>query len=222
MADHNLPGLTTPYATFLSAISGRIADLMMANDPANTTVTNPPTNTVRWNSVSVLWEKYNGTAWVGLASFYAINITGSAATATNVAWLGVTGKPTTIAGFGITDAAPLVSPPLTGTPTINGIEAGYRVLPPIAYAATAAVAARGKCYQATGPVTIPASAFAAGDSFAIYCNSPSALTVTQGAGLTLRLAGTATTGNRSLAGRGLCTVWFNSATEAVINGPGLT
>ena len=42
------------------------------------------------------------------------------------------------------------------------------------------------------------------------------------AGLTLRLAGTATTGNRTLAARGLATIWFNSASEAVASGPGVS
>lgn len=41
----------------------------------------------------------------------------SAGTATAVAWSGITEKPTTLTGFGITDAAPLASPALTGTPT---------------------------------------------------------------------------------------------------------
>ncbi len=37
-----------------------------------------------------------------------------------------------------------------------------------------------------------------------------------------RQAGTANTGNRTLAARGMATVWFNSATEAIISGSGLT
>lgn len=34
-----------------------------------------------------------------------------------LAWADVTGKPTTLAGYGITDAAPLASPALSGVPT---------------------------------------------------------------------------------------------------------
>ncbi len=41
----------------------------------------------------------------------------TAGTATAVAWTGVTGKPTTLSGYGITDAAGKESPALTGTPT---------------------------------------------------------------------------------------------------------
>lgn len=225
MADHSLPGLTTPYATFLSALSGRIADLMLANDPANTTVTNPPTGTVRWNSVSAKWEKWGGAAWGNLATLYGISISGNAATATTagaVPWGGITGKPTTIAGYAITDAAPLLSPALTGTPTSGGIEIGYRVIPGIAQVSPAGILARGKMYILTAAQQIPASVFAQGDAFSGYNNSAGSIVITQGAGLTLRLAGTASTGTRTLAQRGQYFIWFNSATEAVISGTGLT
>jgi hypothetical protein len=74
----------------------------------------------------------------------------------------------------------------------------------------------------TGGVTVPANIFSAGDVVTIYNNSASTQTITQGTSLTLRLAGTATTGNRSLALRGVSTILFISATEAVINGGGLT
>jgi hypothetical protein len=69
---------------------------------------------------------------------------------------------------------------------------------------------------------VPANVFTAGDALSIYNNSASAVTVEQGSGLTLRQAGTTNTGNRTLAARGLSTVWFISTTEAVISGAGLT
>jgi len=87
---------------------------------------------------------------------------------------------------------------------------------------TIGTTAIGCCYSATGNMTVPASTFAAGDAVSIYNNSASSITITQGSGLTLRLAGTATTGSRTLAQRGLATVWFESATEAVVSGPGVT
>jgi hypothetical protein len=64
--------------------------------------------------------------------------------------------------------------------------------------------------------------YAAGDSFSIYNDSASSITLTQGSGLTLRMAGTSNTGNRTLAARGLATIWFNSATEAIISGAGVS
>jgi hypothetical protein len=40
---------------------------------------------------------------VGASGTWGIGITGNAATASSVAWAGITGKPTTVAGYGITD-----------------------------------------------------------------------------------------------------------------------
>lgn len=49
----------------------------------------------------------------------ASNITGNAATATNVAWSGVTDKPTTIAGYGITDSTPAITGAASSIATSN-------------------------------------------------------------------------------------------------------
>ena len=109
-----------------------------------------------------------------------------------------------------------------GRVAMEGVEIGYRAVPSLTYAATAATDSVGKCYAATAGVTVPSATFAAGDSFSIYNNSASAITITQGSSLTLRQVGTANTGNRTLAARGLATVWFVGANEAVITGGGLT
>lgn len=74
----------------------------------------------------------------------------------------------------------------------------------------------------TGGVTVPSGVFAAGDIVSIYNNSASSQTITQGGSVTLRLAGTATTGNRTLAQRGIATVLCVSSNQFVISGVGLT
>jgi len=56
----------------------------------------------------------------------------------------------------------------------------------------------------------------------IYNNSASSITIVQGSGLTLRLAGSTSTGNRTLAPRGFATVWTNSESEYIISGAGLS
>lgn len=66
-----------------------------------------------------------------------------------------------------------------------------------------------------------ATGLAANTVFSIYNDSGSTITITQGGGLTLRLAGSSATGNRSLALRGLATVWVKSTTEYIITGPGV-
>lgn len=111
----------------------------------------------------------------------------------------------------------------SGVFTYGGIEVGYRSVPRTATGGlTATTTIRGGIYATTGGITVPSATFAAGDAFSIYNDSASAITVTQGSGLTLRLAGTATTGNRTLAARGMATVWFNSASEAIISGSGVS
>jgi len=74
----------------------------------------------------------------------------------------------------------------------------------------------------TGGVTVPSGVFSAGDVISIYNNSGSSQTITQGGSVTMYLAGTATTGNRTLAQRGLVTVLCVASNTFVINGGGLT
>jgi phage-related tail fiber protein len=74
----------------------------------------------------------------------------------------------------------------------------------------------------TGGVTVPSAVFSAGDVISIFNNSASNQTVTQGASVTMYLAGTATTGNRTLAQRGICTVLCVASNTFVISGAGLT
>jgi len=118
--------------------------------------------------------------------------------------------------------APLVSPALTGTPTVNGVEVGTRSIPRSTTATTLVADDRGKCVAVSADITIPNTVFSAGHAVSIYNDSASPITITQGAGLTLRLAGSTTTGNRTLASRGMATMWFNSASEAIISGPGVS
>jgi len=73
-----------------------------------------------------------------------------------------------------------------------------------------------------GGVTVPASIFSIGQVVTIYNNSATAQTITQGSGVTLYNSGDATTGNRTLAGRGLATVLCVAANTFAITGAGLT
>jgi hypothetical protein len=77
-------------------------------------------------------------------------------------------------------------------------------------------------YTSTGGVTINNSLFLAGDAVTIINNSGSDQTITQGSGITIHNAADAATGNRTLAGRGMATVWFASASVAYISGAGLS
>lgn len=105
---------------------------------------------------------------------------------------------------------------------------GYRNIPSNARtsAYVLALADVGQCIDiTTGGVTVPANAtvaFAVGDTVSIYNNSGSSQTITQAGGVTLRLAGTATTGSRTLAQRGWCSVRKVATDEWVSSGSGLS
>ena len=55
-------------------------------------------------------------------------------------------------------------------------------------------------------------------TYTIYNNSAASIVATAGSGLTLRLSGTATTGNRTIAQRGIATLTVLSSTEYIISG----
>ena len=76
----------------------------------------------------------------------------------------------------------------------------------------------------TGGVTVPANVFSTGDTIAIFNNSNTNQTITQGSNVILRLAGTASTGNRTLAQYGVCNILCVSgiSTTFVISGSGLS
>ena len=77
-------------------------------------------------------------------------------------------------------------------------------------------------YISTGGVTINNSVFSAGDAVTIINNSGSDQTITQGSGVTIHNSADAATGNRTLAGRGMATIWFAAADTAYISGAGLS
>ena len=103
-----------------------------------------------------------------------------------------------------------------------GLEFGYRRLVTVGNTATAAATEVGKAYLNTGNITVNNGVFSAGDWFSVYNNSGAAITVTQGTVTTMRLGGTASTGSRTIAPRGMATVFFPTATECVVSGAGVS
>ena len=77
-------------------------------------------------------------------------------------------------------------------------------------------------YTSSGGVTVNNSVFSAGDAVTIINNSGSDQTITQGSGVTMYNSADAATGNRTLAQRGMATIWFASASVAYISGGGLS
>ena len=163
-----------------------------------------------------------------------------------VAWSTITGKPTTVSGYGITNAltttaaaatyAPIASPTFTGTPLIpdndsvvTNYAVGYREAPPVSKTANyqLVLADRGKSILMNGTsltLTIPANsavAFPVGTVIIVVNLNSTALSI----GITtdtLTLANSTTTGTRTLAQNGLATCVKIGATSWLISGAGLS
>jgi hypothetical protein len=76
----------------------------------------------------------------------------------------------------------------------------------------------------SGNITVPANVFVSpfGQIVSIFNNQNAANAIVQGSGVTMRLAGTASTGSRTLARYGVATVICVAANTFVISGAGLT
>ena len=163
-----------------------------------------------------------------------------------VPWSIITGTPTTVAGYGITNAltttvaaatyAPLASPTFTGTPLIPdndtvsaNFAVGYREAPQVSKTDnyTLVLADRGKSILMNGTsktLTIPANsavAFPVGTVVIIVNINSSALSIAITTD-TLTLANSTTTGTRTLAQNGLATCVKIGSTSWLISGAGLT
>ena len=90
-----------------------------------------------------------------------------------------------------------------------------------AYTAVASDAGK-VIFISTGGVTINTGVFSEGDALTIINNSGSDQTITKGSGMTLHNSADATNANRTLAARGMATIWFNADSNAYISGAGLS
>jgi hypothetical protein len=163
-----------------------------------------------------------------------------------VSWSTITGTPTTLAGYGITNGitaataaatyAPIASPTFTGTPLVpdndtvsTNYAVGYREAPPVSKTTNygLVLADRGKAILMNGTsltLTIPANAaiqFPVGTVIIIVNLNSTALSIAISVD-TLTLANSTTTGTRTLAQNGLATCVKIGSTSWLISGAGLT
>lgn len=213
------------------ALAGKLTTVAPAagaaglNLPHGTAPTSP-TNGDVWSTSSGLFARVNGVT-VGPLSMPDDTAYGAGWNASIVA-------PTQNSVYDQMELrAPLASPTLTGSPTAPTQAEGDNStkLATTAYvdrlkglpdnsggAVTLNIGHRGELYRATGAVTCPSAVFAAGDLVVVYNNSASSIPITQGASVTMRLSGTATTGSRTLAPRGVANVMYVSSSECVVSG----
>jgi hypothetical protein len=80
----------------------------------------------------------------------------------------------------------------------------------------------GKMITTTANVLVPNAVFSAGDNITIYNNSSSTIYLVSNSGITMYLSGTATTGDRALAQRGISSIFCVAANTFVASGGGLS
>ena len=113
---------------------------------------------------------------------------------------------------------------VTVSGTVTDSKGDVRKIPRLnkdaAYTITAADA--GKTITTDATLTIPNSVMAEGDAITIVNKGTSDITIAQGSGMTVYNSADASSGNRTLAGRGIATIWFTTASYGYISGAGLS
>ena len=80
----------------------------------------------------------------------------------------------------------------------------------------------GKAIHSSADVVVPNSVFSAGDAVTLINSAGSNMAVQQGSGVTMYNSADGATGNRTLSGKGMATVYFVSSSTCYITGSGLT
>jgi hypothetical protein len=214
---------TDPSAGNLSVTGGTVS------------LTNGTSNLISYNSNGVAAPTFTtrsaGTKLVLYPLVGASSADYSIGVDSNILWFGVpTSASQSFKWYGGTTLAATLTGvgALTTVSTISDNKGDVRAAPiqskTSAYVLVAADAGQ-TISITTGGVTVNASIFSAGDMVSIFNNSGSSQTITQGTSVTLRLSGTATTGNRTLARYGVATLLciVGGATPTfVCSGAGLT
>lgn len=144
------------------------------------------------------------------------SLTVTSAISTNT-FLATTATATTLTGTTITSTT------LTGS-TTNDSKGEVRLVPISAQSGSYTLVAtdHGKCISTSSNVIVPADIFSAGQNVAIFNSGTTDITITQSTSVTMYQVGTSTTGNRTLALKGLATVFCVSTNTFVITGGGIS
>lgn len=197
-------------ATIATEVAGGAANQILYQTAADTTsyITAPTTATtfLRWNGTSFDWAAAGGGAAAGSNTQVQYNSGGAFAGSANFTFDG-----TTVTGNQMADSGGNLR-----AMVLNSKASGYTFI----------ASDRGKLVpNTTGGWTVNASVFSSGDAVTVWNNSNASQSIFQGTSVTMYLAGTATTGTRTLAQRGIATIVciFGGATPTfVVSGSGLT
>ena len=212
-------GIVTPALTSngLTTMTGRSTVGTNLTVSGNTTFggAGKVSNTTGWFGV-------NGRQSISTNLFVGGNTNLGAAnkTITATGLLAVTGRATISTNLAVSGNAS-VTGAVSGASSISDTNGNVRSVPQNSQSGAYALLATdaGKHISiTTGGITVNQNIFAIGDAVSIFNNSGSSQTITQGTGVTLRLVGTATTGNRTLAQYGLATILCVASNVFVVIG----
>jgi len=144
------------------------------------------------------------------------NLIATATVSTNT-FLATTATATTLTGTTISCTT------LTGA-TNNDSKGEVRLVPIAAQTSAYTITAtdHGKCISTSSNVIVPPSTFTAGQNAIIFNSGTTDITITQSTSVTMYQVGTSNTGNRTLAQKGLATVYCVTTNTFVITGGGLS
>jgi hypothetical protein len=192
----------------LTTDTGTVTNTMLAGSIANAKLSN---SSITVNGTAIaLGASGTVTAAAGTLTGTTLNATVVTSSLTTVGTLTSLTVTNAISGGSVSDSIGNVR-----SIPINGQTGAYNL----------AATDNGKMISiTTGGVSVLQNVFADpyGQIISIYNNSNTSQTITQGAGVTLRLAGTAATGNRTLARYGVATITCVAANTFVISGAGIT
>jgi hypothetical protein len=121
----------------------------------------------------------------------------------------------------VTNFAGNITGQISGTVGTTGNPIGYRNIPASANTTPDATDI-GKYLPLSSGTTISSGVFSAGDVFLIINTSGSSFTITQGTSVTLKLAGTTTTGSRTLAANGVANLLCTGGNSFIVSGAGVS
>jgi hypothetical protein len=163
------------------------------------------------------------TTITAVTGIFTTTLSGAAITGGTAGFTTVTGA--TVTGT-IAEFVTVSGTTVTGA-NINDSKGNVRAVPQNSQTTgyTLVASDTGKHVFTVSGVTIPSGVFSVGDAVSIYNSTTGDITITEGSNVTLYQAGASSTGNRTLAQRGLATVLCVSGangTEFVIGGAGLS
>jgi hypothetical protein len=217
-------GTTTPLETYTSELattpntnpvildSRGECNLWFSNASSYKVVLESATNVLQWTVDNI-------STYGTLASQNSNNVAITGGTITGVTFTGditgnVSGNAGTVTnGVYLTAVQTLTNKTITGLASASTVKdslgtdytIGFRNIPQ-SLNTTAAASDIGKHLYVSATTTVPSGVFVAGNEFLVVNSSGSTVTLTQGAGTTLRLGGTATTGSRTIAAYGVANV----------------